>query len=93
MEYVAHKTDNKLQTVKQHLFNVSDLCSTFSIDILKDICVLCGKIHDIGKYSKAFQNRINGDNIFVEHSTSGAQEVIKVLKNNPLESQDRKSVV
>lgn len=86
MEYIAHKTDNKLQTVKQHLFNVSDLCSTFSIDILKDICVLCGKIHDIGKYSKAFQNRINGDNIFVEHSTSGAQEVIKVLKNNPLES-------
>lgn len=71
--YIAHKNDkNEIQTVKQHSENTAKLCREFSVDILKDAMYAMGLMHDIGKYQKDFQLRINGKNIRVEHSTCGA---------------------
>ena len=37
----------------------------------------CGLLHDLGKYSNAFQARLNGAPVRVDHSTAGARVVAK----------------
>jgi len=82
-DYIAHITENgKGQTIKDHLLNVAELCREFSVEELKPIAYMTGILHDIGKYSDLFQQRIHGKNISVEHSSSGALEAIKILGNN-----------
>lgn len=79
MAYIAHKTeDNREQPLIDHLKGTAELCRSFAIDDLKDYAYFCGLIHDIGKYSNAFQERIRGKNIKVEHALSGAQEIAKL---------------
>ena len=72
--YKAHTNNitNEIQTIKEHSYNTANLCYKFSIPILKDIMYIIGLLHDVGKYQISFQNRINGKNIKVEHSTCGA---------------------
>jgi len=56
--FVAHrrKADGELQTVSQHLKDVSNLASQFSSKVgLPQSGRLIGLLHDFGKYSKAFQ--------------------------------------
>ncbi len=74
--YKAHINDTtgKIQTVKEHCEGVARLCRDFAIEDLKDIMYAIGLFHDIGKYQLAFQRRINGENIRVEHSACGAIE-------------------
>lgn len=83
MYYIAHKSENgKEQTIKDHSLNVAKLCSEFSVSKLKPFAYIVGLLHDIGKYSDSFQKRIRGKDISVEHSASGAKEVIRILDNN-----------
>lgn len=72
--YIAHINEKtgKVQSVKEHNENVAELCRQFSIPQLQEICSATGKLHDIGKYGRNFQRRINGENIHVDHSTAGA---------------------
>ena len=74
MVYKAHINENtgEIQTVKEHCENAAELCRQFAIPVLKNIMYNIGLLHDIGKYKKDFQCRINGDNVKVEHSTCGA---------------------
>jgi CRISPR-associated endonuclease/helicase Cas3 len=83
-DYIAHITENgKEQTIKEHSINVAELCEKFSIYELKPIAYITGILHDIGKYSELFQQRIRGKDISVEHSSSGAIEALNILgKNN-----------
>jgi CRISPR-associated endonuclease/helicase Cas3 len=79
--YIAHKTDNgEVQSVREHLMETSNLCNNFSVDMFKEYASLCGLLHDIGKYSKLFQERINGKNIRVCHADCGAYEIIELTK-------------
>lgn len=81
--FIAHISDNgKEQTIKEHSLNVAELCKEFSIQELKSLAYLTGMLHDIGKYSILFQQRIRGKDISVEHSASGAIEAINILENN-----------
>lgn len=77
-KYIAHKrneTDEAEQLLIDHLCNTSDICSKFAECInMSDYGKAVGLLHDIGKYSIKFQKRINGENIRVDHSTSGAKE-------------------
>ena len=58
MAYIAHKTeDNREQPLIDHLKGTAELCRSFAIDDLKDYAYFCGLIHDIGKYSNAFQEK------------------------------------
>lgn len=78
LEYYAHKFNEKKQTVKEHLFNTAELSKGFSVDFMKEIAYQTGLMHDIGKYSKAFQRHLNEENVKFEHSTCGALEISKM---------------
>ena len=83
MDYIAHlrsETDKKEQRLYEHIKNVAELSKKFSeCLILSDYAEIIGMLHDIGKYSNRFQQRINGnDKIKVDHSTCGAQEAFKM---------------
>ncbi|MGN0558392.1 MAG: CRISPR-associated helicase Cas3' [Acutalibacteraceae bacterium] len=81
MSYIAHKRidyDNKEQPLIEHLKNVSDLSAELAKPLNQsEYAKFIGMMHDIGKYSDAFQKRINGNKIRVDHSTCGMQESIK----------------
>lgn len=72
--YKAHINDNTntIQTVKEHSENTACRCRQFAVPTLKDLLYITGLLHDIGKYQDSFQQRIDGKNIAVEHSTCGA---------------------
>ena len=75
-KYLAHSATQahpEGQALKEHLENVSRLCEAFcsSFGAEKD-GRLCGLYHDIGKYSLAFQKRLEGGRERVDHSTAGA---------------------
>jgi len=66
--------DNAVQTIFEHLCGTAKRAQTFADDFN------CGQLahditfmHDIGKYSAEFQERINGANITVDHSTPGGK--------------------
>ena len=77
MEYYAHITEDKKrrQSVKSHLTGTAELAAKFAGKFGKsDWGYCCGMLHDIGKYSIAFQDRLLGKNSQrVDHSTAGAQ--------------------
>lgn len=75
MIYIAHKTNDEIQTVKQHSENTAKLAKSFAINSLKNTIYDIGLLHDIGKYQHSFQKRINGENIRIAHSVCGAKEI------------------
>ena len=63
MEYIARKNEEngKEQPLKDHLKNVAELTSQFASIFKSDnLAYQIGYLHDIGKYSDAFQKRIRG---------------------------------
>lgn len=76
MEYLAHIADDgRVQTVSEHLHGTGELAAGFAAPFgAADEARAAGLLHDIGKYSAAFQQRIRGSAVSVDHSTAGAQE-------------------
>lgn len=83
MAYLAHISDDqRKQTVLEHLEGTAALSSHFAKSFgAEEIGRLAGLAHDIGKYSDAFQRRLQGGSR-VDHSTAGAYECW--LKNQPV---------
>lgn len=85
MDFIAHirQSDNKVQTVKDHLLEVKELAEQYGTPMgMKYLCGLAGVLHDFGKYSNAFCEYIieavhNPDSPpkkgSVDHSTAGAK--------------------
>lgn len=76
MKYLAHISENKMreQTVLEHLEGTAELSGKFAKCFgYEDWGYCVGKLHDIGKYSEKFQERIHGSDIRVDHATAGAQ--------------------
>ena len=75
MEYLAHiDNNNRGQTVKEHLEGTARLARKFAESFGNgDWGYCCGILHDVGKYSEAFQERIRGSGRPVDHATAGAQ--------------------
>jgi CRISPR-associated endonuclease/helicase Cas3 len=85
MKYLAHisETDCREQSILAHLQGTADLSEKFSAAFgAGQEGRLCGMLHDIGKYSDAFQQRLHGSQKQVDHSTAGAYEAWK-LRNIP----------
>lgn len=68
----------RTQTVADHLRGTAALCRDFA-DVFgaSEYGYAAGLLHDIGKYSTAFQRRLQGGEK-VDHSTAGAQEALKL---------------
>ena len=80
---IAHKRENDLeiQSIKEHLENTANKAKEFGDTFDNgDYAYICGILHDIGKYSIEFQNKIiNNSNARVDHSTAGAVEINRRL--------------
>ena len=75
--YLAHRAeDGREQSILEHGRNVAKLCAGFAAPFGAE--KLAGLLHDIGKYSGAFQRRIRGENIQVDHATAGAGECFQL---------------
>ena len=76
MEYLARTTKDhkRKQPLKEHLQGTARLSGSFAQQFgCYDWGYCCGYLHDIGKYSDAFQERLNGSSKQVDHSTAGAR--------------------
>lgn len=76
MKYLAHISEDKTreQTILEHLEGTAKLCGEFAKSFgYEDWGYCVGKLHDVGKYSKKFQERIHGSDIRVDHATAGAK--------------------
>lgn len=85
MFYAHTKGEDKAnwQTIKEHLFNTSRIANEIcDIPKLTYFAETCGWLHDIGKYSIAFQNRLMGSPKPVEHSAAGAQYFVSLAEGN-----------
>lgn len=75
MDYYAHLTESRKQSVKEHLQGTAKLAEKFAAKFgSADWGYYCGLLHDIGKYSSEFQRKIQENpDLRVDHSTAGAQ--------------------
>jgi len=72
------------QSLQEHLVNTAQIASKLSEGTsFQEYAWLAGLLHDLGKYSAAFQKRLKGSKIRVDHSTAGAQEVLARFSVDP----------
>lgn len=79
MEFYAHSKDNgDYQLLKVHLEAVAERCRN-NADVfgLGQLGYVTGLMHDVGKYSELFQERVRGRNVRVDHSTAGAKWMLE----------------
>ena len=80
--YFAHSNENgsldSWQPLAEHLLAVGslakDFASTFDVG---ELARVSGLLHDLGKYTQEFQNRLHGSPTPVDHSTWGARLAIE----------------
>lgn len=78
--FFAHSSDDndrsRWQPLAQHLYSVGELASLRAGAFGGEAAArLQGELHDLGKYTAAFQRRLAGDPRSVDHSTWGAKIV------------------
>ncbi|ODU55058.1 MAG: CRISPR-associated endonuclease Cas3'', partial [Clostridium sp. SCN 57-10] len=89
MVYLAHvhadeQTGQREQSMAEHLTNTAKQAAAFAEAFSAgEAGYLCGILHDIGKYSAAFQRRIRGSGEQTDHATAGAQTAFSQFRNLP----------
>ncbi len=84
--YYAHSIEGKekegnWQELDVHLEETGDISGKNAAKFnQKDLGEALGRLHDIGKYSQAFQDRLDGG-VKVDHSTAGANEAVNLFEN------------
>ena len=80
LSFAAHiRDDGEIQTVAEHLNGVAVLARGFAEPFgAGGMAYQCGLAHDIGKYTAGFQHHIRDGGPKVDHSTAGAQEILKL---------------
>ena len=85
---IAHKLDEKIQTLDEHLINVAGKSSKTGKKIgISNIMFLVSLLHDLGKADRNFQKYIwENTNERINHSSAGAryllEEITKFIKND-----------
>lgn len=75
-KYLAHISEDGMrqQLLLDHLQGTKELAGRYAgVFGYQDWGECCGLLHDIGKYSMRFQERLWGSSVKVDHSTAGAQ--------------------
>jgi len=79
LPYIAHsRQDGAEQLLSAHLIETAELARGNAAPWGEAFANVCGLAHDVGKYSEAFQNRIRGKKIRVDHATAGGQLLYKM---------------
>jgi CRISPR-associated helicase Cas3/CRISPR-associated endonuclease Cas3-HD len=80
--YYAHSSENpekSWQTLLEHLSQTAEKSKEYASKFnAGEFGYISGMMHDLGKYSKEFQDKLQGKESSVDHSTAGAQEVISL---------------
>ena len=76
-KYFAHSLDglepHQWHVLSEHLENTGEIAAGFLAAVNgSDLGRAAGILHDLGKYTKAFQARLHGSETRVDHSTAGA---------------------
>lgn len=72
------KSFHHIQQLSTHLENTAQKCAGFAAAFgMEEIGRLIGQLHDLGKYSEAFQRRIRYNTAKVDHSTAGGKLLLK----------------
>lgn len=85
--YIAHKRecDGKDQSIISHLKSTAKKAELFAKPFKGDeYAYVCGLLHDLGKYSEEFQERINNNGKKCDHSSAGAKEAFKLNSSGQL---------
>ncbi len=90
MIYYGHsrkdKDKSEWQPLIEHLTNTADLAERFGRDAgIASLVRTAALLHDIGKYSTAFQARLDGSGRKVDHATAGAKEILNLFNQDPLQ--------
>lgn len=83
-QYYAHTKDGTgqlgWQLLKDHLTATAKLAADLAKPAkLESLAYIAGLLHDIGKYSREFQERLRGNPKPVDHATAGAREIVKLF--------------
>lgn len=76
MKYLAHISNDgtREQTIRQHAEGTAARAAQFARSFDHEAWGYCeGLLHDIGKYTRRFDERLHGAAIKVDHATAGAQ--------------------
>lgn len=97
MDYIAHvrSSDHAIQTVKEHLLDAQELAEKWGNSLrISKVCGLAALLHDLGKYSDAFQNYIrratSGEKVTrgeVDHATAGGRLLFEMLRGTSVTKQ------
>ena len=69
----SKRKDGTQAFVKEHLEEVSEKAGVFGEQIgSRKTAELCGKLHDFGKYSRSFQDVLEGKRTHIDHALCGA---------------------
>lgn len=80
--YISHVADDgREELVINHLREVSEMASEFARPFgAASWAATAGIIHDIGKYSLEFQDRILRNGVKTDHSTAGAYQIYNIVQ-------------
>jgi CRISPR-associated endonuclease/helicase Cas3 len=83
--YFAHSSNDASkgdwQPLAEHLSEVAELAALFAGPCgCKRAARIAGLLHDLGKYHRDFQRRLEGDAIRVEHSIAGAALILSLAE-------------
>jgi CRISPR-associated endonuclease/helicase Cas3 len=86
--FFAHRREDdereNWQPLIEHLTKTAELARTYGEDAnVAELAYIAGLMHDLGKYSDAFQKRLTGEGPRVDHSTAGAKELNAFLEGKP----------
>ena len=86
LSYYAHSAQDKFgnllpyehwQTLQSHSVNVGEMAAEFArVFGAQEIACQTGQLHDLGKYSEAFDRRLHGSSS-VDHATAGAKIAVE----------------
>jgi CRISPR-associated helicase Cas3/CRISPR-associated endonuclease Cas3-HD len=83
IKYYAHSSDNlekPWQTMTEHLYKTAQISKVYAAKFNGEgFGYIVGLLHDLGKYSVEFQQRLNGSKISVDHASAGAQEAMELF--------------
>jgi len=85
LPYIAHsRQDGAEHLLSVHLRETAEQSRKNAVPWGEAFANVCGLAHDVGKYSDAFQKRIRGKKIRVDHATAGGQLLCEMNNNSIL---------